>query len=477
MLFSEKIRLLRRERGLMQRKLAQAVGVDVPMYCRFEHGERRPKRAQVVKLARLLQTDADELVALWLAEEAMNAIGHDKMSNRAAILLRDTLDGIDTAKLSESDKKPAAMPIEEATSAETTPVVAVAMPAIDPAIVKAPECDPALRTLVKTLGSNTMPQYHCGEAAKVMAQIEDKSIDCIVTTLPYWHLRKYRIDSIKAKDENTFIDEMLCTTAEAYRVLKDEGSLWINMADAYNETSMQALPWRLAIKMMDLQGWMLRNDIIWNKQQGTIDGMQNHARNEHEYMFHFVKSAKYYYDDIKLRKHMTEDKTGSISTGERYRRSVQNAAHLTMSERNNAINAIRAAQRKVDNGEIGSFRLYLRTENEHSTSDPGINKTLKMQGYYIQEQPRSMSMPGDVWNITPERGETDRYIIAPQRLYLLPIVATCPAGGIVLDPYCGTGTACKVAHDLGYRSIGIDVNDDRLRRARGRVEQKSLSLF
>ena len=93
MLFSERIRTLRKEQGVLQRRLAEAIGVDVPMYSRYEHGERHPKREQVVKLARLLGTDAGELVALWLAEEAMNAIGHDKMSGRASQLLLQQLSG------------------------------------------------------------------------------------------------------------------------------------------------------------------------------------------------------------------------------------------------------------------------------------------------------------------------------------------------------------------------------------------------
>ena len=93
MLFSERIRTLRKEQGVLQRRLAEAIGVDVPMYSRYEHGERHPKREQVVKLARLLGTDAGELVALWLAEEAMNAIGHDKMSERASQLLLEQLGG------------------------------------------------------------------------------------------------------------------------------------------------------------------------------------------------------------------------------------------------------------------------------------------------------------------------------------------------------------------------------------------------
>lgn len=474
MLFSEKIRLLRQERGLLQRKLAQAIGVDVPMYSRYEHGERRPKRAQVVKLAKLLQTDANELVALWLAEDAMSAIGHDKMSARAAALLRDTLNGVDTAALSQEDKE-TALPADEP---QAIVIATPAAPAVDPAILKAPECDPKTRTLVARLGRNTMPQYHHGEACKVMAQIEDNSIDCIVTTLPYWHLREYKVDSLTTSDENEFIDSLLRMTAEAHRVLKSEGSLWINMADAYNNASMQALPWRLAIKMMDMQGWKLRNDIVWNKQQGTIDATQNHARNEHEYLFHFVKQDTYYYNDEQLRRYFTDEKTSASKTGDRYRRNIATNQFLTSAEKNNALNAMMTSLRKVNNATIGSFKLYLRDSKEPAnTGDATRDNNINTHGFHIQEMPRTTSLPGDVWNIAPERGETDRYVIAPQQLYKLPIAATCPQGGIVLDPYCGTGTACKVAHDLGCRSIGIDVNDDRLRRAKARVEQQALSLF
>lgn len=472
MLFSERIRLLRQQHGLLQKKLAQAIGVDVPMYSRYEHGERRPKRAQVVKLAKLLKTDANELVALWLAEDAMSAIGHDKMSARAATLLRETLDGIDTAALSPEEKE--AAPIEEAPA--TAPQVIVAAPAVDPAILKAPECDPALRTLVRQLGNNNMPQYYNGDACKIMATIEDKSIDCIVTTLPYWHLKEYKVDSLTIKDEGEFIDSLLRMTAEAHRVLKDEGSLWINMADAYNETSMQALPWRLAIKMMDLQGWMLRNDVIWNRQQGTIDNAQNHMRNEHEYMFHFVKTASYYYNDEHLRRNYgVQEKTKS--NGERYQRNLATNNALTSIEKKNAMQALQATILKVNAGKIGSYRLYLRDKAGTSTGDEARDLEIKNKGFFIQESAQTLSMPGDVLNIAPERSETDRYVIAPQALYKVAIATTCPQGGIVLDPYCGTGTACKVAHDMGCRSIGIDINDERLRKARGRVEQQSLSLF
>lgn len=387
MLFSERIRTLRKEQGLLQRKLADAIGVDVPMYSRYEHGERHPKREHVVKLARLLNTDANELVALWLAEEAMNAIGHDKMSNRATELLLEQLGGSQATEV----------------SASIQPVVEQAhdpLQEIDPTLIKAPEADAASRTVVARMGSNPLPYYIKGDARQVMATIEDESIDCIVTTPPYWNLKKYNTESIQAKTLDEFCDELLRVMAEAWRVLKPHGSLWLNLADVYDNRALQALPWRIAMRMMDLQGWTLRNDVVWNKPLGEYGSSLDHLRNVHEFMFHLVKSAEnFYFAEAELR---------------RYAKQIGEKANV---------------------------------------------------------------MPGDVWSIEPEKSAIERYRVSPESLCLLPIVATCPRDGIVLDPYCGTGTTCKVAYDVNRRSIGIDINDDRLQRARGRVEQKSLSLF
>jgi len=438
MLFSERIRTLRKEQGVLQRRLAEAIGVDVPMYSRYEHGERHPKREQVVKLARLLGTDAGELVALWLAEEAMNAIGHDKMSERASQLLLEQLGGNvaptpSTAALppvpdtllptpvgdtlppapsslegelrtqnAELEKRNAELEVRnaelEARNAELE--AQNVQSAIDTTLIKAPEADAASRNVVARMGHNPMPYYIKGDARLVMATIEDESIDCIVTTPPYWNLKKYNTESIQAKTMDEYSDELLRVMAEAWRVLKPQGSLWLNLADVYADRALQALPWRIAMQMMDLQGWTLRNDVVWNKPLGEYGSGLDHLRNVHEFMFHFVKSADdFYFAEAELRRYAKQ---------------------------------------------IGE---------------------------------KSGVMPGDVWSIEPEKSAIERYRVSPESLCLLPIVATCPRDGIVLDPYCGTGTTCKVAYDVNRRSIGIDINDDRLQRARGRVEQKSLSLF
>ena len=395
MLFSERIRTLRKEQGVLQRALAKAIGVDVPMYSRYEHGERRPKREQVLKLARLLHTDANELVALWLAEAAVNTIGHDKMSARASQLLRETLD---------KDLPVAETPASAVASAPNVAPAPAEAPVqvVDPTLCKAPEIDSKERTLLASLPQQMMPHYELGDARLVMQRIEDESVDCIVTTPPYWSLRRYGADRIGCDRLEDFIHEVLRVMAECRRVLKPQGSLWLHAGDAYDNHSLQALPWRIAIAMMDWQGWTLRNDVVLNTRQNSTDNTHTHLRNTHETLFHFTKQP-----------------TEFVYNADELRRVFNEVARL------------------------GSKGL----------------------------------LPADVWDIAMPKSPVERYVTDPEELCRLAIVATCPADGFVLDPYCGTGTTCKVAYDLNRRSLGIDINDDRLRIARSRVEQKPLSLF
>ncbi len=391
MFFSEKIKHLRIASGKRQKDLAKAIGVDVPAYSRYEHGERRPKREQVLRLARIFKTDPDELVAAWLADEAYSHIAHDKMAVKAAALLHDMLEG------SPSENHNA---ITEASDHS-------------PIIVE--------KGLVSELGQSLMPHIVPGDAVAVMEHIEDDSIDCIVTTPPYWRRRGQGTESITASSASEFVNELLLTMAQAYRVLKHEGSLWLNMGDDTTDGFVQGIPWRVVLAMIDSQGWHLVNEVVWNKTTTSPQGSQDHLRKVHEFMFHLVKDENFYYNDEQLRH---------------------------------------------------TFALIMRND------DKGRKKSdNKIQEHYLQPEGGHGLIPGDVWTIGVQRSGIAHYCVAPDMLYRLPIVATCPHGGIVLDPYCGTGTACKIAYEMNLRSIGIDINPDYVKRARASIEQKPLSLF
>lgn len=389
MLFSDKIKQLRQESGKRQKDLARAIGVDVPAYSRYEHGERRPKRDQVLRLARIFKTDADELVAMWLADEAYSRIAHDKMATRAAALLRGVLDGA-----------PAATTLEQQAVAD--------------------DGDASHRDLVASLGRSVMPRLEQGDAATVMRRIEDESIDCIVTTPPYWRRRSQGTESISATSADQYIEQLLQAMQQAWRILKPEGSLWLNMGDDTTGGFVQGLPWRVVLAMMDRQGWCLVNEVVWNKTTTSPQGSQDHLRKVHEFMFHLVKGPNFHYDDEELRR---------------------------------------------------TYALIVRND------DKSRKRSDKIQERYLQPEGTHGLVPGDVWTIGVQRSGIAHYCVAPDTLYRLPIVATCPHGGIVLDPYCGTGTTCKIAYELNLRSIGIDINANYIKQARASIEQKPLSLF
>ena len=400
MLFSEKIKQLRIASGKRQKDLATAIGVDVPAYSRYEHGERRPKRQQVLRLARILKTDPDELVAMWLADEAYSHLAHDKMSSRASRMLLDMLDGKSLTPRQES-------PVDASDTDASLDV--------DDVHPRPP------RDMVGKLGHSAMPHLEQGNAADVMQRIEDESIDCIVTTPPYWRRRSQGTESITATTAQQFIQELLQTMAQAWRVLKPQGSLWLNMGDDTTDGFVQGIPWRVVIAMIDQQGWRLVNEVVWNKITTSPQGSQDHLRKVHEFMFHLVKRDDFYYNDEKLRH---------------------------------------------------TFALIVHND-EKSRKKPDN----KIKDYYLQPQGVHGLVPGDVWTIGVQRSGIAHYCVAPDTLYRLPIVATCPHDGIVLDPYCGTGTACRIAYEMNLRSIGIDINPDYVKQARASIEQKPLSLF
>ena len=387
MLFSDKIKQLRLESGKLQKDLAKAIGVDVPAYSRFEHGERRPKRDQVLRLARIFKTDPDELVAAWLADEAYSHIAQDKMATQAAAMLHEMLGGQPAGNQQASATEPA-------------------QPAATPVST-------ATRNLIKRLGRSLMPHYEQGDAATVMQRIEDESIDCIVTTPPYWRRRTQGTESITASSKEDFVNELLQTMAQAWRVLKPQGSLWLNMGDDTTDGFVQGIPWRVVLQMIDHQGWQLVNEVVWNKTTTSPQGSQDHLRKVHEFMFHLVKSDDFYYNDEALRR---------------------------------------------------TFALIMRHEG-------------KDRGKPAKGKQHQGLVPSDVWTIGVQRSGIAHYCVAPDTLYRLPLVATCPRDGIVLDPYCGTGTACKIAYEMNLRSIGIDINAEYIRQARATTEAKPLSLF
>lgn len=331
----------------------------------------------------------------------------------------------------------------------------------------------------------TEPLFLCGDSYDVLKSFPDNSIDMAMTSPPYWGKREYENkNGIGLEDSFVeYIDNLLRVIYELHRVLKPAGSFWLNIGDSYSCKNLLGIPWRVALRMCDEQGWILRNSVVWNKVKGGPDNSLDKLRNIHEDLFHFVKSKKYYYDVSMARKEPLKARVrnGAVIsatgvTGVRYRRQIELSAILTDEQKRNAYADLKDILEQIRIGEIADFRMIIngqqRTTHSDSVKVSGRAKELETKGYYFLKYHPDGAKMGDVWDIIPEdtQGRKMHFAPYPADLCRTPILVTCPLNGIVLDPFCGTGTTMLVAYDYGRKSVGIDIAKCYIDHAKGRLD-------
>jgi len=300
----------------------------------------------------------------------------------------------------------------------------------------------------------------CRETMRKWASEGVKAQTC-VTSPPYYGLRDYGHDGQIGLEETP--EEYIKAMVEVFRcvwdVLEDDGTLWLNIGDSYAGNNSQAsnngragfgnarervvnrtgeglktkdligIPWMLAFALR-AEGWYLRQDIIWHKPNPMPESVQDRCTKAHEYIFLLSKSAKYYYDSESI-------KERSIHAGE---------------ER--SFNSPKKAMRNVD-GKVS-------TGNEHPDALPTEISELKNK--------RS------VWTVNPKPYSGSHFAVFPTELIEPCILAGAPLGGIVLDPFMGSGTTAQVAQDLGRQYIGCELNPAYGKLQKKRTAQTSLDF-
>ena len=347
--------------------------------------------------------------------------------------------------------------------------------------------DPARAAVLALLaGRGQGPLFVQGDAAAVLAALPADSIDCVLTSPPYWGHREYAGGGLGGEgDVAAYVAGLGRVLAEVRRVLKPTGSLWLNLGDTYDKKGLVGVPWRVAFHLTDVQGWVLRNSVVWNKIKGSPDPSKDRLRNVHEMVFHFVRSARgYHYDADAIRSRPRESRVvnGAVVSatgvsGVRYRRQIELSTALSADEKAAASAALDGMLADVAAGRIADFRMILRGRQRATHSDrerkSGRARELADRGFCVLRYHPSGAKPADVWDILPEdsAGRAEHFAPFPEDLCRIPILATCPPGGVLLDPFCGTGTACIAAHRLGRRALGIDLAETYLAAARRRVTQ------
>lgn len=343
------------------------------------------------------------------------------------------------------------------------------------------------QALAEYLGSPALsPLLIEGDAFEVLRSFPADTFDICMTSPPYWGMREYSAGGIGLEsDPREYADRLLAVFGEVRRVLKSTGSFWLNMGDAYLNKNLLGLPWRVALRMIDEQCWVLRNDVVWHKVKGAPDNAADKLRNVHEYVFHFVRHAKlYYYDVDAVRKTPGAAKVvnGAVVSatgvsGVRYRRQIELSTELTSAEKTAATAALEEVLRDMATGKLSDFRMIIRGKQRATHSDAssvsGRARELGQRGFYFLKYNPNGSKLGDVWDIIPEDTQRRKSHFAPypEDLCKLPISATCPPGGVVLDPFCGTGTTLFVAQNLDRKSVGVDISPEYIAAAGSRCRR------
>ena len=310
-----------------------------------------------------------------------------------------------------------------------------------------------------------------GDAAAVLAELPAAAIDCVMTSPPYWGKREYDSGGIgQESDYDDYLRALATVFAEVRRILKPTGSFWLNMGDTYNGKGLVGIPWRIALRLTDQHGWVLRNSVIWNKVKSGMDNTRDRLGNIHENLFHFVRRPKgYYYDADAIRQpprpaRIENDSVISATgvSGVRYRKQIEQSTELSGTEKAAAQTALDRILDEMRAGRVSDFRMIIRGNQRATHSNnprvSGRAKELQDKGFYIIRCHPKGSKPADVWDIVPEDTQNRKLHFAPYpaELCRIPILATCPPGGIVLDPFCGTGTTLAVAGEFGRQSVGVD---------------------
>ncbi len=303
----------------------------------------------------------------------------------------------------------------------------------------------------------------CGDAGKVLSELPDESIDCVVTSPPYWALRDYGVKEQIGLETSIeeYLEKLLAVFAEIRRVLKPSGTCWVNLGDTYayktkgghrNKPqnnmfdsltkratfpklktelnipikSLCLIPSQFALGMIE-QGWILRNEIIWHKPNVMPQGASDRFTVDFEKIFFFVKQRKYYFCQ----------QFESLKNLDRLKRPLLNP----------------------DN-------QHKQTESYWFSANPEISEKRRLK---MLEKGRRKRC---VWTVGTASFKGNHFAVYPPKLIETPIKAGCPKGGIVLDPFIGSGTTALVAKRFNRNFIGIEINPNYVQLARENINNK-----
>lgn len=297
---------------------------------------------------------------------------------------------------------------------------------------------------------------HCGDSLEILKAMPSESINCCITSPPYYGLRDYGVQG-QIGNENSpqrYVERLTEVFTEVFRVLKSDGTLWLNIADSYagsgkgrnkdgqacigssisrdinskfggrlyksstttaKPKDLFGIPWLVALALRD-SGWYLRQDIIWAKGNPMPESVKDRCTRAHEYIFLFSKSKKYYFNNSAIR-------------------------------------------------ELAKYPFDKRSKRKDNRRDTAMNSISGDTGIYRNKR--------DVWFVNTKPCREAHFAAFPDSLIEPCVLAGCPKDGIVLDPFLGSGTTAFVALRNNRNYVGIELNPKYIEIAERRIEKNT----
>lgn len=355
--------------------------------------------------------------------------------------------------------------------------------------------------VIGSCGYNFIRNIDCLQGLK---ELPDNYVDCCVTSPPYFRLRDYGTDEQIGIEETPelFVSKLVEVFTEVKRVLKDDGTLWLNLGDSYSSsatgsqgnnrsrleggkaTQIEAgrrpsklgfkgikpkdligIPWMVAFALRS-SGWYLRQDIIWHKPNPMPESVTDRCTKSHEYIFLLSKFAKYYYDHEAIKTLVVD------ATIQRMAQQIekQKGSQRVPGKTNGNMKAVgpgRIPRKGVDtNGGNKASSSGIPAMALHGNGVSGHSGYFDKDGNLIGEGKANKK---SVWTVTTKPFKEAHFATFPEDLIIDCIKAGCPENGIVLDPFMGAGTTALVAKKLDRNYIGFELNPDYIKIAEKRL--------
>ena len=317
----------------------------------------------------------------------------------------------------------------------------------------------------------------CGNAAFLLKQLPSESVDLVVTSPPYWHQRCYnhaRLTIGQEKTVDNYVDSLMDVFDEIARVIRPTGSIVYNIGDKYHNGSLLLVPWRFAHEVLTRYNMRMVNQITWVKSNPTPRQFNRRLVNSTEPFFHFAPAANYFYDCARF---MNEPSDARVSKpgprlGSRYRTLIKSSS-LSKDKKQKALEALDEVVDEVKSGTIHGFRMKIKGIHAEAFGGNGGGRKSQMdrQGFTIIRMYGRRLKRDVIDNPVETIPQIGHSAIFPLRVIRELVRLLCPPGGIVLDPYMGSGTTAMAAYAEGCRYVGMEIEPEFCSLAQERISK------